>query len=191
MSAYLFFKPLQVLGWAGKGVLAAGLVSMMSVAASAQEASPAEDTEPSPASEVRRIDQITDNDFSIEAADQLTEEATLAISNQQFPSAIEKLTEARTIYNDLSTNYQELAAMFVGIDTRQNNSNRTRALDTAQKRDQVTYQLALLYRSQNRPEDAIPLLMDILRSQQPTRELGQQAYQQLFEMGFVEEPYQR
>ncbi|MEO1096047.1 MAG: hypothetical protein AAFX01_14240 [Cyanobacteria bacterium J06638_28] len=191
MSAYLFFKPFQVLGWAGKGVLAAGLASMMSVAALAQEASPAEDTEPSPASEVRRIDQTIDNDFSIAAADQLAEEATLAISNQQFPSAIDKLTEARTIYNELSTNYQELAAMFVGVDTRQNTSNRTRALDTAQKRDQVTYQLALLYRAQNRPEEAIPLLMDILRSQQPTRELGQQAYQQLFEMGFVEEPYQR
>jgi len=31
--------------------------------------------------------------------------------------------------------------------------------------------------------------MEILRSQQPTRELGQQAYQQLFELGFVDEPF--
>jgi hypothetical protein len=31
--------------------------------------------------------------------------------------------------------------------------------------------------------------MEILRSQQPTRELGQRAYQQLFELGFVDEPY--
>lgn len=191
MSAYLFFKSSQVLSWAGKGALAAGLISMMSVAALAQEVSPAEDTETAPTSEIRRIDRTTDNGFSIEAADQLAEEASVAISNQQFPSAIEKLIEARKIYNDLSTNYQELAAMFVGVDTRQNDSNRSRALDTAQKRDQVTYQLALLYRSQDRPEEAIPLLMDILRSQKPTRELGQQAYQQLFEMGFVEEPYQR
>jgi hypothetical protein len=31
--------------------------------------------------------------------------------------------------------------------------------------------------------------MEILRSQQPTRDLGQRAYQQLFELGFVDEPY--
>ncbi len=31
--------------------------------------------------------------------------------------------------------------------------------------------------------------MEILRSQQPTRELGQRAYQQLFELGFVDEPF--
>jgi hypothetical protein len=31
--------------------------------------------------------------------------------------------------------------------------------------------------------------MEILRSQQPTRDLGQRAYQQLYELGFVDAPY--
>jgi hypothetical protein len=43
---------------------------------------------------------------------------------------------------------------------------------------------------QDEPEKAVPLLMEVLRSQQPTRDLGQQAYQQLYEMGFVEAPYE-
>ena len=80
--------------------------------------------------------------------------------------------------------------MFFGVDTRQNRSNRDLAIEAAQKRDETTYQLALIYRSQGQPEEAIPLLMEVLRSQQPTRDLGEQAYQQLFEMGFVEAPYE-
>ncbi|MGB5974389.1 MAG: hypothetical protein WBG38_13780, partial [Nodosilinea sp.] len=115
--------------------------------------------------------------------------ASMAISDQNYVLAEEKLKQARDSFNQISTYYQELAQMFVGVDTQLNRSNREKALETAQLRDQATYQLALVYRSQNRPNEAVPLLMDILRSQQPTRELGQRAYQQLFELGFVDQPY--
>lgn len=192
MSACLFSRSFQILGWVGKGLLAVSIVGAMSVTTLAQEPQPAEETEDVEApSEVREVNRVADNEFSIAGADKLADEASQAIAVQEYPTAIAKLTEARELYNDLSTYYQELAAMFVGVDTRQNQNNRAKALETAQKRDQITYQLALVYRSQNQPEEAIPLLIDILRSQQPTRELGQQAYQQLFELGFVDNPYER
>ncbi|MBE7383619.1 MAG: hypothetical protein F6J95_019645 [Leptolyngbya sp. SIO1E4] len=190
MSACFFLRPFQVLGWAGKGLLAISLVSTVSFAAAAQEAPTSEETEAESSSEVRRVEQGSNNEFSLAAADRLAEEASAAIAAQDYPTAIEKLTNALQLYNELSTFYQELASMFVGVDTRQNQSNRDKAIEAAQNRDQVTYQLALIYRTQNRPEEAIPLLMDILRSQQPTRDLGQQAYQQLFELGFVDAPYE-
>jgi thioredoxin-like negative regulator of GroEL len=79
--------------------------------------------------------------------------------------------------------------MFVGVDTLLNRNHREQALEAAQLRDQASYQLALVYRAQNQPDLAVPLLMEILRSQQPTRDLGQRAYQQLFELGFVTQPY--
>ncbi|NET37108.1 MAG: hypothetical protein F6K19_34640, partial [Cyanothece sp. SIO1E1] len=78
---------------------------------------------------------------------------------------------------------------FSGIDNRITSRHRTNALETAQIRDQATYRLALVHRAQNKPELAVPLLVQIIRSQQPTRDLGQKAYQQLFELGFVESPY--
>lgn len=191
MSAYLFMQPFQMLGWVSKGLLAMGLAGAMSFAAIAQEEVPtSEDAEVESSSEVRRVDQNPNSTFSIAAADQLMDEASTAIADQDYPIAIRKLMEARDIYNELSTYYQELAGMFVGVDTRQNRSNRAKALETAQKRDQATYQLALLYRTQDQPEEAIPLLIDVLRSQQPTRDLGRQAYQQLFELGIVEAPYE-
>ncbi|MEL7314890.1 MAG: hypothetical protein AAFN08_08060 [Cyanobacteria bacterium J06559_3] len=183
MSARLFSQPFPVLNWVGKGLLSISLVGAVAIAAPAQEAEPP--------SEVRQVDSLSGTGFSIARADQLADEASEAIASQQYGTAIEKLDEARQLYNQLSLYYEELAAFFLGVDTRQNQNNRQKALDTAQRRDEVTYQLALVYRTQDRPQDAIPLLMDILRSQQPTRELGQQAYQQLFEMGFVDDPYER
>lgn len=136
----------------------------------------------------RPLNQAT-NSLSIAYGKQLMAEASAAIADQNFPLAEEKLKLARESFNQLSTYYQELAQMFVGVDTLLNRSNREKALETAQLRDQASYQLALVYRAQNQPDDAVPLLMEILRSQQPTRDLGQRAYQQLYELGFVDAPY--
>ncbi|MGF1568505.1 MAG: hypothetical protein ACFCVD_10615 [Nodosilinea sp.] len=132
---------------------------------------------------------LSSTDLSVEGGQQLMAEAEAAIANQDFDLAEEKLTASRETFNQLSNYYQELAQLFLGVDTAINRSHREKALETAQLRDQASYQLALVYRAQDQPNQAVPLLMEILRSQQPTRELGQQAYQQLFELGFVSEPY--
>jgi hypothetical protein len=129
--------------------------------------------------------------FSSDAAKRLLSEAQSAVSAQNYSLAATKLQEARQVGNQLSNFYQALAASFLGVDSRAADSLRRKALDTAQIRDQATYQLALVYRAQNKPEQAIPLLIEIIRSQNPSRELGQKSYQQLFELGFVDVPYPR
>ena len=118
-------------------------------------------------------------------------EASDAISNQNYAVASQKLQESRQIFNQLSNFYQQLGNSFSGIDPRLADSNRTKALETAQMRDEATYRLALVHRAQNKPELAVPLLIQIIRSQQPTRDLGKKAYQQLLELGFVDVPYPR
>lgn len=184
MAVCLFPRVQKIFYWVGGGLLAVTIAGVVATPSLAQEG------EDAPPSDVRRVDQVSGSDFSVSYAEQLTTDASQAITNGDFPTAIAKLTEARELYNELSTYYKELAEMFFGIDTRQNRSNRDLALETAQKRDEVTYQLALVHRSQDAPEEAVPLFMEVLRSQQPTRDLGNQAYDQLFEMGFVEAPYE-
>lgn len=129
--------------------------------------------------------------LSIEGGDRLMKEAEQAVAAQNYTLAAKKLQEARQVYNQLSTFYQDLNSSFSGIDIRVSDSQRQRALLTAQKRDEATYQLALVHRAQNQPEFAVPLLVQIIKSQNPTRELGKKAYQQLFELGFVDAPYPR
>ena len=180
-------RPHRWFRWFGSGLLAVNFVGAAASIAIAQEPATPEIEQPS---EVRRVDQVSTSEFSLAYADRLTAEANDAIAAQQYDTAISKLTESRDLYNQLSIYYQDLAEMFFGIDTRQNRSNRDKAIEAAQKRDEATYQLALIHRTQDDPEKAIPLFMEVLRSQQPTRTLGEQAYQQLFEMGFVESPYE-
>lgn len=127
--------------------------------------------------------------LSLEGGKRLMSEASSAVSAQNYPVAAKKLQEARQVFNQLSNFYQELGSSFSGIDNKVADSQRKKALETAQMRDEATYQLALVHRAQNQSELAVPLLVQIIKSQNPTRELGKKAYQQLFELGFVDTPF--
>ncbi|MEG4518603.1 MULTISPECIES: hypothetical protein [unclassified Microcoleus] len=129
--------------------------------------------------------------LSVPGGQRLMTEASSAISNQNYALASQKLQESRQIFNQLSNFYQQLGSSFAGIDIRLAESHRTKAVETAQMRDEATYRLALVHRAQNKPELAVPLLIQIIRSQQPTRDLGKKAYQQLLELGFVDSPFPR
>ncbi|WP_408648685.1 hypothetical protein [Tumidithrix elongata] len=129
--------------------------------------------------------------FSIPGGERLMAESSVAVNQQNYTLAITKLQDARQVFNQLSNFYQDLTTSFAGIDNRISDSHRQKALQTAQLRDKATYQLAVVYRANNQPELAVPLLIQLIRSQAPTRELGQQAYQQLFELGFVDMQYPR
>lgn len=129
--------------------------------------------------------------LSIEYGQRLLKEADAAVSAQKYDVAAKKLQEARQVFNQLSNFYQDLNASFSGIDNRVSDSQRQKARDTAQLRDEATYRLALVHRAQNQSELAVPLLIQIIKSQNPTRDLGKKAYQQLYELGFVDAPYPR
>jgi hypothetical protein len=129
--------------------------------------------------------------LSLQGGQRLMTEASNAISGQNYALAAKKLQEARQVFNQLSNFYLQLSSSFSGIDNRTYEAHRKKALETAEMRDEATYQLALVHRAQNQPELAVPLLIQIIRSQNPTRELGKKAYQQLFELGFVDDPYPR
>ncbi|MGQ9864943.1 MAG: hypothetical protein ACUVSQ_01460 [Pseudanabaenaceae cyanobacterium] len=129
--------------------------------------------------------------FSLAGGKRLVAEAMEAAGRQRYDTAIAKMQDARQVFNQLSNFYQDLTASFAGIDNRIADSHRQQALAAAVARDEATYQLAVIYRANNQPELAIPLLVQLIRSQQPTRELGRQAYQQLFELGFVNEAFPR
>ena len=129
--------------------------------------------------------------LSQEGGKRLMTEASNAVSSQNYDVAAKKLQEARVVFNQLSNFYQDLNSSFSGIDTRVADAQRKKALETAQMRDDATYQLALVHRAQNKPELAVPLLVQIIKSQNPTRDLGKKAYQQLLELGFVDAPFPR
>ena len=154
---------------------------------SPSQAEPLDPTDPN----ILRPETQNSSLMSVQGGQRLMTEASSAVSSQDYTLAAKKLQEAREVFNQMSNFYQELASSFSGIDNRVADSQRQKALETAQFRDDATYQLALVHRAQNQPELAVPLLVQIIRSQNPTRDLGKKAYQQLFELGFVDAPYPR
>ncbi len=131
----------------------------------------------------------SDSLLSLKGGQKLMSEASDAIDKQQYDVAVEKLQAARQVFNQLSNFYLQLSESFSGIENRIAQEQRTKALETGQMRDEATYQLALVHRAQEKPELSVPLLIQVIRSQNPTSELGTKSYQQLFEIGFVEDPY--
>ena len=127
--------------------------------------------------------------LSLQGGQKLMQEADQAIDTQQYDVAAQKLQKARQLFNQLSNFHLQLSESFSGIDNRIAEEQRNRALETGQMRDEATYQLALVHRAQNQPELSVPLLIQVVRSQNPTSELGKKSYQQLVEIGFAKEPF--
>ncbi len=169
--------------WLPLGAIAQNTVSQQKTQAqSPPSAQPLEPTKPN---------SLENSVFSISGGQRLMSESMTAIGQQNYDQAVTKLQDARQVFNQLSNFYQELTTSFSGIDNRISDSHRRKALQSAQLRDEATYQLAVVYRAKNQPELAVPLLIQLIRSQAPTRDLGGQAYQQLFELGFVDTAFVR
>lgn len=169
--------------------LAGTLIGGMAMPLAALAQTTTTDQPPATAPAATRAIEQSSSPIGIAAGQSLMGEAESAIAAEDYTLAAEKLVAARKALNDVSTYYQNLASVFVGVDSRVNSGLRDLALQSAQVRDQAAYQLAVVYRAQSRPDLAVPLLVEVIQSQQPTRELGQQAYQQLYELGFVAMPY--
>lgn len=130
-----------------------------------------------------------DSILSMEGGQRLMLEANEAINAEDYELATIKLQQARQVFNQLTNFYLQLNSSFAGIDNRIAEGQRNNAAQTGQMRDEATYQLALVHRAQNQPELAVPLLIQVIRSQNPTSELGKKSYQQLYEIGFVDTPF--
>jgi hypothetical protein len=150
-------------------------------------ADPEQIDDPSDPNNLRPLTQA-DSLLSLQGGEKLMGEATEAINKENYVLAATKLQQARKIFNQLSNFHLQLANSFSGIDTKIYDTQRTNALKTGQMRDSATYQLALVHRAQNQPELAVPLLIQVIRSQNPTTDLGKKSYQQLYELGFVDVP---
>jgi len=145
---------------------------------------PEEEVDETDPNNLRPLNQA-DSVLSLAGAKKIMDEANGAINKEQYNKALDKLQQARKIYNQLSNFHLQLANSFTGISPVIFEEQRNAALKTGQLRDEATYRLALVHRAKNEPELAVPLLIQIIRSQNPTTELGRKAYQQLLELGFV------
>jgi len=106
-----------------------------------------------------------------------------------FAKAREEFDKARQISKQLLNFYRDLGGAFKGLDARIPRAMDANGRKTLEMLAESNLRLATLFRKMNQPEVAVPLLVEVVRIMTPAKDQGQQAYQTLLELGFVETPY--
>ena len=120
--------------------------------------------------------------------DYLTEGDQL-VKNGDFEKAKENYDKARNLSRQLAGFYRDLNGSFKGLDARIPLELDKKGRRSIKILAQSNERLASLYKRKNQPEVAVPLLVEIIRLMSPNSLEGKKAYDELFQLGFVETKY--
>ncbi len=129
------------------------------------------------------------NPLSIEAVRSLLARGDAAAARGDLAEARRLYDQARDLSRRLLGFYRDLSGSFRGLDARIPREMDQKGRETLQVLSQTNLRLAALFRRQNQPEVAVPLLVEVVKVMTPTSEEGRQAYQSLVEIGFASTPY--
>ena len=117
------------------------------------------------------------------------DQAKVSISNGNLDDAVEKLNKARNFSSLLINYYRDLNTSFRGIDALIPREMSKKTRNVIQLLAEANMQLAIIHRSKEDPELAVPLLVEVVKILTPAQPIGAKAYQQLYELGFVDTPF--
>ena len=98
-------------------------------------------------------------------------------------------TDARDLATNLASFYSDLNKVFKGVDARIPIEMRKKGKASLQILAESNKRLASLYIKNEKPEVAVPLLIENIRILTPKSSEGKEAYKTLIELGFVETFY--
>ena len=125
---------------------------------------------------------ILNVEYYIEQGDQF-------INNGNFEKAKLSYLDARKLAKQLATFYSDLNTAFTGIDARIPNEVQRKGKATLQILAESNQRLVSLYLRTEKPEVAVPLLIETIRIMSPNSSEGKEAYKKLIQLGFVETTY--
>jgi len=111
------------------------------------------------------------------------------IKNGDFGKAKESYLDARKLAKQLASFYSDLNSSFKGLDARIPSEMQSKGKQTLQILAESNERLASLYIETEKPEVAVPLLVETIRIMSPNSREGKKAYERLIQLGFVETRY--
>lgn len=136
-----------------------------------------------------RVLATPESGFNNEAVRQFLSRGDAAAAAGDFAGARANYDKARDASRKLAGFYRDLSGSFRGLDARIPREMGKRGRAALELLAQSNLRLAALFRRQNQPEVAVPVLVEVVKLMTPTREEGRKAYQSLVELGFVDTPY--
>ena len=127
--------------------------------------------------------------LSISNVEYFIKEGDQYIKNGDFEKAKVFYLDARKLAKQLASFYSDLNSSFKGIDARIPNEMQRKGKQTLQILAESNKRLASLYIKTEKPEVAVPLLVETIRIMSPNSPEGKEAYERLIQLGFVETKY--
>lgn len=127
--------------------------------------------------------------FNTAAVESLLQRGDAAVAAGNLAEARKSYDDARSASKQLLAFYRDLSGAFRGLDARIPREMDAKGRSALALLAQANLRLAALFRRQNQPEVAVPVLVEVVRLMTPSQPEGQKAYQSLLELGFVETPF--
>ena len=106
-----------------------------------------------------------------------------------FYKAKDSYLDARKLAKQLASFYSDLNKSFKGIDARIPTEMQRKGKEILQILAETNKRLTSLYIRDEKPEVAVPLLVETIRIMSPNSLEGKEAYETLIQLGFVETKY--
>ena len=111
------------------------------------------------------------------------------INNGDFDKAKDSYLDARTLAKQLALFYSDLNTAFNGVDARIPKEMQRKGTEILQILAESNARLATLYIENEKPDVAVPLLIETIRIMSPNSQEGREAYKRLIQLGFVDTEY--
>ena len=111
------------------------------------------------------------------------------IKNGNFQKAKESYLDARKLSKQLASFYSDLNTAFIGVDARIPIEMQRKGKEILQILAESNERLATVYIKNEKPDVAVPLLVETIRIMSPNSTEGKKAYERLLKLGFVETKY--
>ncbi len=127
--------------------------------------------------------------FNLTAVNGLLARGDAAAASGNLSEARRLYDQARDACRRLLGFYRDLSGSFRGLDARIPREMDGKGREALETMARANLRLAAVFRRQNQPEVAVPLLVEVVKVMTPANEDGRKAYQQLVELGFAATPY--
>ena len=133
-----------------------------------------------------RVLAQSDTGFNPSAVRGIISRGDAAAARGDLASARTEYDKARKVSKQLLSFYRDLSGAFRGLDARIPREMDEKGREALGLLAESDLRLAALFRRQNQPEVAVPVLVEVVKLMTPSKPQGQKAYQSLVELGFVE-----
>ena len=127
--------------------------------------------------------------LSIANLEDFLKQGDKSLKKGDFEKAKEFYLNARKLATQLASFYSDLNTAFLGVDARIPNEMQKKGRASLQILAKSNSRLAAFYIKDEKPDVAVPLLVETIRVMSPNSPEGKDAYKLLIQLGFVETSY--